>query len=128
VSFGHPDGQLVGQLQQRSLQILQSRIGSLARNQHQVESGGQIVLLKPERLAEQAFQSTPVDSVAVFPRNTQSESRPSLLISDIGVDQQLPIAGPTTSGIDPFEVPLMAEATPGRKTAVDRRNGHWVNP
>ena len=72
------------------------------------------MLLNPERLAKQPFQSATADSIPMFPGNTQPESRPSLFIPDIGVDQQLPITGPATSGVDPFEVPLVAETTPGR--------------
>ncbi len=128
MSFGHPDSQLVRQFQQRSFQVLKRRITPLSRNQHQVESGRQIVLLQPERLAEQPFQSTPSDGVAMLPRNAQPESRPPLFIPDIGVDQQLSVAGPATRGINPIKIPPMPQAPPGRKTMVVRRNGHWMNP
>jgi len=86
------------------------------------------VLLNPERLAEQPFQPAATDSIAMFPGNTQAESRPALFIPDSGIDQQLPIASPTTGGVNPIEVPLVAETTPGRETAVEKRKGHWVNP
>ena len=86
------------------------------------------MLLNPERLAEQPFQPAATDSVAMFPGNTQAESRPPLFIPNSGIDQQLPIAGPTTGGVDPIEVPLMAKTTPGSETVVVKWNGHWVNP
>ena len=86
------------------------------------------MLLNPERLAEQPFQPAATDSIAMFPGNTQAESRPPLFIPDSGIDQQLPIASPTTGGVNPIEVPLVAETTPGRETAVEKRKGHWVNP
>ena len=85
-------------------------------------------MLNPERLAEQPFQPAATDSIAMFPGNTQAESRPALFIPDSGIDQQLPIASPTTGGVNPIEVPLVAETTPGRETAVEKRKGHWVNP
>ena len=121
-------GQLVGQVAQRDLKLFERRITALTWDQNQIDSGGQIILLQPECLAEQSLQTATTHGIAMFLGNTQSESSSTTLSTNIRKDEQALVTSTATCRINAVKIALVAQTTPCRQTGTFDRTGHVSTP